>query len=119
MISVSVDRRELIVGQQVRVQGSWQADRQPKAVKVELRWQTEGRGTTDHRVADGVRFEDQGAGLQPVFETVLTVPREGPVSYQGSLIRVRWMVRVSLEVSWARDPREEVELTVVPATIDG
>lgn len=119
MISASLDRAQVIVGGTVRVSGSWQSQKPPRAVRIELRWETEGRGTTDGESVDSSVLDSSHGTLPPVFDTQLQVPSHGPASYDGSLIRVRWFVRVRLDVPWAGDPKEDLPLLVLPALIDG
>jgi hypothetical protein len=39
---------------------------------------------------------------------------EGPVSWQGRYVKVDWVLRASLDVPWAIDPKIEVEFRLVP-----
>ncbi len=42
----------------------------------------------------------------------LDIPQDAPPTYQGDALRVTWRLGARLDVGWALDPHEEVELTV-------
>ena len=74
-------------------------------------WQTEGKGNTDlgvllHRVIaeDGI-----GAREAHAFEARLPLL---PLSYTGTLIKIRWLVRVRRYALLADDEIEEREIVV-------
>ena len=114
MITLEIDRRVAVVGDTLRARASWQHDKTPKEVRVELRWYTEGRGDTNSAVADRVVVDRAQGPIPPSLEATLTVPTNGPITYDGVMIRVRWQVRATLGIRWGRDPRAEVPLLVRP-----
>ena len=118
MIVLETDRRVAVVGDVVRARASWQHGKAPKEVRVELRWYTEGRGTRNRGVVDRVVHTADAGPIPPVIEAVLTVPREGPVTYDGSMIRIRWEVHATVDVAWARDPDQSVPLVVRPGVAE-
>lgn len=88
-----------------------------RGVRCETVWTAEGRETDtgtvfDERAAGGsVRpGKDLGAQFQ------VRIPSDGPITWQGRLLAVRWHVRVSLDVAWKDDPRAVAAFTVVPRT---
>jgi SpoOM protein len=91
-------------------------DEQALGVDLSLIWRTSGEGSVDQgntddkqRLAMPPRGPDGSARLPFSF----TVPL-GPVSYFGEIIEVRWFVRASVDIAWARDPKDEVEVIVLP-----
>jgi len=89
-------------------------EKPPRGIDVELTYHTEGRGDTDRKVVARARHdvtEGESGGELPVE---LTVPLEGPITYDGRLIRVIWSVTASLDMRMARDPSASHPLTVFP-----
>ena len=114
MIEVHLDQGQSTVGGLVRASIAWQHDKDPHDVTVELRWYTEGRGDTNSAIADRVVVDRAQGPIPPSLEATLTVPTNGPITYDGVMIRVRWQVRATLGIRWGRDPRAEVPLLVRP-----
>ena len=79
---------------------SWTGD---GSAEVSLRWTTSGDGTPD----SGTAHTQSLSGSDGAFE--LKVPNEGPMTFAGKLISVRWEV-----VLRAGDSSESAEVTVLP-----
>lgn len=82
-----------------------------RKVELSVLWQTEGKGDTDlgvvlHRV---LAEDGQGATGSHDFEVRLPLL---PVSYSGTLLKVRWLVRVRRFAPMADDQLEEKDLLV-------
>lgn len=86
-------------------------DFDPRRVIAELRYWTEGRGDQDSNVVSDAAFDAEPEG-QGRFE--LVVPASGPMSFDGSLIRVLWEVRLRFDRSMRSDPSTSAPLTVLP-----
>lgn len=122
-VDVAVEpARPLEAGREVTVRVTGLADAAVKcrAIECSVLWRTEGRGDDDGAtVFQGV---DQGGELQPdvPIEAVFRfrVPDDGPITYAGRLLSIRWFLRVSLDIPWRFDPKREFELTVVPRAIE-
>lgn len=86
-------------------------DIEPSAVRVQLRWWTEGRGDKDGAVSSRIELPGapEGSGR---FE--LTVPPNGPITFDGRLMRVRWVVELVLDHTLRPDPDVEEPVTVLP-----
>ena len=85
-----------------------------RAVRVSLGYTTEGRGDTDARAITELEFPvDQYGGVEATFD--LSVPRQGPISYDGRLIRVRWDVEARVDVKLRRDPTTHIPVLVIPS----
>lgn len=86
---------------------------QVRSVRIALRMYTEGRGTEDR--------EDYVTETLPVDEFGMTssrvelrVPSDAPISYDGTLIRVRWLIEARTDIKLATDQRSSVPVLVVP-----
>ncbi|RMH59999.1 MAG: hypothetical protein D6679_00280 [Candidatus Hydrogenedentota bacterium] len=125
MIGILLDAPEVEVGGKVagRVVGT--PEKKWQAVAIEVGWRTEGRGTPEQVTVATVRRtpEEDGAFIAgasiPVdvpFE--VEIPSEGPISYDGQIVRFIWCVSATLEIPWARDEKKEVVFRVVPRFIE-
>ena len=87
-----------------------------KNLYARLIWHTQGRGTRFlEKGPEMVLFQgDFMSGMPQTYEFQLPLP-EGPWSYDGHYISTVWKVEVQLDVSWARDPKEQVEFLLRPA----
>lgn len=84
-----------------------------QGVRLELRYETEGRGDTDARTVTTQRFQVDEWGQASVgFQ--IQVPPLGPISYDGRLIRVRWELIAIAMVKLAIDRRLSLPVLVVP-----
>ncbi len=90
-------------------------DESVRGVDLSFRWRTSGKGSSDQgkdnpqRLAVPPARSDGCARLPFSFAVPL-----GPVSYSGEIISVGWFVRAWVDVAWARDPSDEVEVRVLP-----
>lgn len=69
----------------------WTLDRPPKGVEIRLYWRTEGRGTEDVSVVERVTVERPA--IREARDFRFTLP-EGPHSFTGTLVSLRWGVEV-------------------------
>lgn len=84
-----------------------------RAVRLVLRYRTEGRGDTDKRDVSNLEFQlEAHGGLSTTF--ALSVPPDGPVSYDGRMLRVLYEIEARVDVKLARDPKIERAVLVVP-----
>lgn len=89
-------------------------DKDPvRALRLSLYYETEGLGDQDRHVASSVELPvgDDGV-LNSRFE--LPVPSQGPISYDGRLMRVVWAVEARLDVKLRRDLKVSRPVLVVP-----
>jgi hypothetical protein len=78
-------------------------------VTVEVGWRTEGRGDPDSAVVQSTEMVTDGTappGMRDV-SVDFTVPADGPVSYDGKILRIIWEVRV--RVAAGGEERTQVE----------
>ena len=85
------------------------------ALEWKVGWQASGRATDETIVARGSeRIDHIEAGEARTWTIPFTVPRRGPVSYQGTLVSLRWLVRASIDIPWALDPKAVFAFDVFP-----
>lgn len=84
-----------------------------RSVRVGLGWYTEGRGDTDAMTVAEFDVAVDEFGIAD-GRVELPVPSNGPISYDGSLIRVRWRIRARTDIAIGIDQRSEAEVLVVP-----
>ncbi len=90
---------------------SWSSKQKVRTVKIQLRFWTEGRGTTDTGTVGQIELPGAPNGSEPFrFE----VPASGPMSYYGDMITIRWAIVLTLDVPRRRDTTAEQPLNVMP-----
>jgi len=107
MLKFRVDRSQLTLGETVRGQGTWTAEKDvsPRSVTLRVGWRTAGRGTPQ----TGFFFEKRvepgpvRAGQTVDIDFECRLPDQAPVSYEGKLIRVLWEVSIQVDLPWAFD----------------
>ncbi len=87
-----------------------------RGVRVDLSWKTEGRGNVDNsRVVKEVLHEGHitaGSDFKLPFE--LLVPADGPITYDGHYINIRWEVAAVVDIPWGRDTVERQTVMILP-----
>lgn len=78
-------------------------------------WRTHGRGNKTTGGATSVVLAPAGEWSPGAyrFPFEFQVPN-GPFTYRGNLLNVDWYARAELDVPWAFDPKNEVEIPVLP-----
>jgi len=90
----------------------WHGNGRRQRVGVVLRYRTEGRGDVDTDVVAAVELGDADAG-ESRFR--LDVPPLGPVTYNGRLLRLLWVVAVQIPANRSfLGTAAAADLTVVP-----
>ena len=84
-----------------------------REVRVSLRYETDGRGDRDRWTGPAQSFDVNIDGsLYGTF--ALDVPTGSPISYDGSLFRVRWFVEARTDLRLRIDRKTSVEFVVIP-----
>ena len=84
-----------------------------REVRVALRYGTEGRGDSDSWLGPPQVFDVNVDGsLHGRF--TLDVPSEAPISYDGSLFRVRWEIEARTDLKMRLDKKSTVDVVVLP-----
>lgn len=90
-----------------------EGDQNVRAVRLRLRYYTEGRGTKVSRVVDETEFPtDEYGRVDTAFD--LHVSPAAPISYDGSLIRVLWELEATVDIERRIDRRTEIPILVLP-----
>jgi hypothetical protein len=117
VITITLDRNVLTAGETVAGTATWQPDRpvNPRAIVISAAWRTEGRGDTSRGHAGEVRFPVGPEGFPPLvtlpFQFVL--PPDGPISYDGKIIRILWELVVRIDLPMAVDETYAVPFQVL------
>jgi len=94
---------------------SWSGNTRRQQVGVALRYETQGRGDTDTGVVARCSLGVAAAG-QSRFR--LDVPPQGPVTYNGQLLRLFWQAIVLIPVTrtwrWPGSKLAVADVTVAP-----
>jgi hypothetical protein len=101
-------------GERVSGKVSWNLEKFPRKAEVRLVWYTQGRGTADAGLAVSKTFEGAGQRDMRKFDFVLP---EGPLSFNGQLITLKWALELSIEPG-NRTEREEIVLTTQGKAIE-
>ena len=84
-----------------------------RAVRLRLHYKTEGRGDTDSKTIETHEFPaDEYGAVNADFE--LAIPDDGPISYDGQLIRVLWEIEARVDIKMRRDKRTTAAVLVLP-----
>jgi hypothetical protein len=90
------------------------ADVRCNALTLELRWVTDGKGKENSEVVEAWTLFSGAlrTGTRQAFAFATQIPRMGPASYQGKLLRVDWELRARADVPWAIDAKATLPLVV-------
>jgi len=111
MISIELKQTQVSPGQILRGDCYWQtnSDKEFQPATLKIGWRTEGRGNVDK---DQFSQKIKLASLVSVpFD--YEIPLNGPLSYDGQLIRIIWEVAVEIDQFWFGGEKEEKVFRVV------
>lgn len=119
MIDLRLVRDEVPAGGAVEAQILWTPHKQtqPKKAIAKLQWRTEGRGSSDTQVVEQIQLDTHlfTRGVPSQIPIRLSVPSAGPISYNGSLIRIIWEVSLYVDLPGLfNNDRETQVVYVVP-----
>lgn len=89
-----------------------------RAVRIALNYATSGRGDVDSKSYATVEFSADEYGLIS-SEFSLRVPADGPISYDGGLIRVAWFIEARTDRQLATDDKLSIDVLVIPRNGSG
>jgi hypothetical protein len=109
MIRIALSEADVRNGERVKGSVTWQAEgpKTPRRIEVACRWRVEGRGRTREEVVESL----EGSGAVIAFD--FAVPKEGPLSYDGALLRISWEIAANADLPMARDESAVAPFTVV------
>jgi hypothetical protein len=87
---------------------SWQLDRSPDGLQVNLVWYTSGRGTRNHEVVQMLRIDDPAPADVRSFS--FTAPY-GPSSASGRMVSIAWCIEL---VARRRRTAARLDLVIGP-----
>lgn len=96
MLEIILDRsdRSYRPGETILAAIRWDTEASPRRISMELRWDTEGKGTSDHGVVAEETWTDLSTRGTRTWSVRL--PR-GPFSAQGQLLQIQWSIRCSID----------------------
>lgn len=93
-IALAGNKAEFAPGEHIEGRVVWSGTEAPEGLVVALMYQTEGRGTRDTNHVEEIDVQaSTGAGEQSFR---FAVP-EGPYTFDGTLISLRWFIEASCE----------------------
>lgn len=115
MIEVRLSDAEVRLGHTISGSVVWETDREPERVVARIGWVTEGRGDTDEEYfgEESLELGRSEFGSLDRLDFSLVVPRDAPVSYDGKILRILWVVEARLHLPWAKDAVESASFRVV------
>lgn len=116
MIRVEIPSGPVEVGATLKGQVTWtpDGDAKPRGLRVTLGWRTEGKGNKKEGTCDETERTDIAPGSTVTLPFEFHVPIDGPVSYDGKLMRIIWEVMARVDLPFTRDEMEKREIRVVP-----
>ncbi len=120
MIDIRLPQPDVKAGGQLTGTLVWTSEQQkmPKGAIATIGWRTEGRGTVDQAKIQEIQLDPNRLGIggaAPVpFQ--FQIPFEGPISYNGRLIRIIWELNVVIDLPglFTRDDKQTVVFQVLP-----
>ena len=118
MLTIQLDNMTFTVGGRVSGSALWTPNTTvtPRQIRVSAIWKTEGRGDKSTGTADELRLEPGPQGFTPpvTIPFALYLPADGPISYDGKILRIMWQIVARIDLPWAKDEIAEQPFRVVP-----
>jgi hypothetical protein len=112
MIRIALSELKVKNGERVKGSVTFEGPKTPRKIDVVCRWRIEGRGRSREEVVGNVESE----AMTVPFD--FAIPKEGPLTYDGQLLRIIWEIAADADIAMARDEHEAVAFTVVPRKWD-
>ncbi|MDQ6802027.1 MAG: hypothetical protein M3041_14465 [Acidobacteriota bacterium] len=118
MIGIILNQTSVAVGNALEGQLCWRADdrRLPDQLSVAIEWEL---NTEQPRRLFGVARHltwNAPADHEVTLPFRLLIPLEGPISYAGKMLSVRWTIKAAAVMRYATDETVESEIEVIPRT---
>ena len=115
MISIGIDQRTVATGGVLTANVRWSADgdRRARRIIVAAEWKTEGKGDKAVGVARSVTVTPSPDAREAIVPVRFLIPYEGPITFQGTLISLVWILRVRVD-QFGLDEFAEKEFRVEP-----
>lgn len=107
-IQIDGGRTEFEPGETIVVHLNWSLPEPPESLKLQLVWNTIGKGTTDRGLEKTIAID--ASGREGTHRVELTLPA-APYSFSGKLVSLVWALELM-----AKRPRAEfrTEMTIAP-----
>jgi len=114
MIGVTLDKEVVEAGDFLSgtVQWAVDGDQATRHIVVMLRWETDGTGNRANGNPRAVSLPIAQGRREGSTPFRMMIPHEGPITFDGELVQVRWSVRVHVDRR-GLDERTETEFRVV------
>ena len=98
MISIVLDDVRVVAGDRISGHVTYSPNEKtpPKTATVELVWRTEGRGTKEHEVVRSLTLSPAELSTGSAIPFTFQTPYEGPITYNGSLLRIIWEIKTTV-----------------------
>lgn len=120
MILIQFDSGTVAAGSFLSGDVTWRPDEDddpaPREIVVSAEWDIEGSGYPTSGRARSTRFTPAGDGREFKFPFRLLIPYDGPISFEGELMKVVWTLNVRADKR-GLDERTEVEFRVEPRVV--
>ena len=115
MIAIALENATISTGNVLKGSVQWKADadRRPRRIIIAAEWETEGFGKKDKGRARAVAVTPGRNEREASFPVRFMIPYEGPVTFEGTLIKLRWILRVRVD-QFGFDEFAEKEFRVEP-----
>ena len=115
MMRIHLSSEQFEVGSILKGQVTWTPEKEskPRGLRVAMAWRTEGRGNRKEATCGETERTDMAPGSEVTLPFEFHVPLEGPVSYDGKLMKIIWEIIVQVDLPFARDEIEKKEIRVV------
>jgi hypothetical protein len=104
-IQLKLDKTSLQPEEVLAATVAWEFDTIPSSLKLELLWETSGKGTEDSEIVHTENWKPDAKQGERRFS--IPLPR-GPLSVQGNLIAIRWYVACT-----SKKPNSEIKVPFV------
>jgi hypothetical protein len=112
---IEVLQKEMITGV-VRVRVN--KDCRCKALLLESRWVTSGKGDTNSGKGPAQNLFEGKWQADQEHEYRFSLPTSaGPCTYRGQLINLNWHLRVRADIPWAIDPKDKASFILSPGPV--
>ncbi|MFA6103977.1 MAG: hypothetical protein WCV67_12660 [Victivallaceae bacterium] len=98
-IKIKDGKAKFLPGEEIRGEVTWDFQKLPKKIIVNLFWFTAGQGTPDTEIVNSIELEVAGLGGRQSFQ--FAVPA-APYSFNGRLITLNWAVEAVAQPSGER-----------------
>jgi hypothetical protein len=106
-IEIEGGKTSYLPGEEIRGTATWDLEKEPRSVAVNLLWYTRGKGTRDAAISEGAEVENPDAGNSCDFS--FTAP-PAPYSFSGRLVSLLWAVELVTEKP-NKNARQEIVIS--------